>query len=92
MAPYKLWATKGPQIIYNISALVRSSVTKQIAPDSSQNELSFDLLTMYIGCTDVPLASFLFVLSLYGESGLDGYAILPCNVFINYDSVTNTIG
>ena len=33
MAPYKLWATKGSQIIYNISALVRSSTTKQIAPD-----------------------------------------------------------
>ena len=79
MAPYKLWATKGPQIIYNISALVRSSLTKQIAPDSSQNELSIDLLAIQIGCTDAPLASFL---SLYGESGLDGYAILPCNGFI----------
>lgn len=91
MAPYKLWATKGLQKIYNISALVGSTITKLIAPDSSQNELSIDLLTVQIGCTEVPLASFLFVLSLYGESGLGGYAVLPCNGFI-YDHVTNTVG
>ena len=45
---------------------------KQIALDSSLNELSIDLLTVQIGCTESLLASFLFVLSLYGES-LDGH-------------------
>ncbi len=68
-----------------------STITKLLAPDSSHNKLSIDLLTVQIGCTEVPLASFLFVLSLYGESGLGGYAVLPCNGFI-YDHVTNTIG
>ena len=42
MAPYKLWATKGPQIIYNISALVRRSITKQVEPDIA-HRMSFQL-------------------------------------------------
>ena len=55
-APYNPWAAKGLQKIYNILALIRNTITKQLAPDSSQNELSIDLLNVQIGCTEVPLA------------------------------------
>ena len=89
MAPYKLWATKGLQKIYNISALVGSTITKLIAPDNSQNELSIDHLTVKIGCTDVPLDSLLFVLSLYGET-LGGRGLIR-NGFC-YDRDTSTVG
>ena len=41
---------------------------KQIALDSSLKKLSTDALTVQIGCAELPLASFLFVLSFYGES------------------------
>ena len=41
---------------------------KQIALDSSLNKLSIDLLNVQIGFVKVPLALFLFVLSLYGKS------------------------
>ena len=41
---------------------------KQIELDSPRNKLSSDALTVQIGCTESPLASFLFVLSFYGES------------------------
>ena len=41
---------------------------KQIALDGSLNELSADALTLQIGCAESTLASFLFVLSFYGES------------------------
>ena len=40
---------------------------KQITLDSSQNELSIDLLTTQIGCMESLLALFWFVLSLYGK-------------------------
>ena len=50
---------------------------KQIALDSSLNELPIDLLTVQIGCTESPLALFLFVLSSYGESlSGHGFAVL----------------
>ena len=40
------------------------------------NELSIDLLTVQIGCTESPLALFLFVLSLYKETlGGHGFAM-----------------
>ena len=48
-----------------------TTLTKQIALDSSLNELSIDLLhilTVQISCAESPLASFLFVFNLYGES------------------------
>ena len=41
---------------------------KQIALDSPLKKLSSDALTVQIGCAESPLASFLFVLSFYGES------------------------
>ena len=41
---------------------------KQIALDSPLKKLSSDALTVKIGCAESPLASFLFVLSFYGES------------------------
>ena len=50
-----------------MSALVRSTLTKQIALDSLLNKLSIDLLNVQIGCVNVLLALFLFVLSLYGK-------------------------
>ena len=58
--------------MYNIAAPVRSTLTKQIALYSSLNELSIDPLTVQIGRTESPLASFLFVLNSYGES-VDGH-------------------
>ena len=63
--------------MYNISALVRSTVTKEIVLDSSLTELSIDLLTVQISCTEPPLALFLFVLNLYGESlGGHGFVVV----------------
>ena len=41
---------------------------KQIAVDSSMKKLSIEALTLQIGCAESPLASFLLVLSFYGES------------------------
>ena len=41
---------------------------KQISLDSPLKKLSSDALTVQIGCMESPLASFLFVLSFYGES------------------------
>ena len=41
---------------------------KKIALDSSLNELSTDALTVQNGSAEPLLASFLFVLSFYGES------------------------
>ena len=41
---------------------------KQITLDSPLKKLSSDALTVQIGCTESTLASFLFVLSFYGES------------------------
>ena len=41
---------------------------KQIAVDSSMKNLSIEVLTLQIGCAESPLASFLLVLSFYGES------------------------
>ena len=41
---------------------------KQSALDSPLNKLSSDALTVQIGCAELPLASFLFVLSFYRES------------------------
>ena len=40
---------------------------KQMTPDRSL-KLSIETLTMKIGRTESPLASFFFVLSFYGES------------------------
>ena len=47
---------------------------KQIAVDSSMKRLSTEVLTLQIGCAESPLASFLLVLSFYGES-LDGRGV-----------------
>ena len=44
---------------------------KQITVDSSMKMLSTEALTMQIGRAESPLASFLLVLSFYGE-GLGG--------------------
>ena len=41
---------------------------KQIAADSSMKKLSIEALTLQIGRAESPLASFLLVLSYYGES------------------------
>ena len=41
---------------------------KQIAVDSSMKKLSIEALTLQIGPSESPLASFLLVLSFYGES------------------------
>ena len=41
---------------------------KRIAVDSPMKKLSIEVLTLQIGCTESPLASFLLVLSFYGES------------------------
>ena len=57
-----------PSAIVNISALVRSTPMKQIAVDSSMKKLSTEALTLQTGHAESPLASFLLVLSFYGES------------------------
>ena len=51
----------------------------QIAVDSSMKKLSTEALTVQIGCAESPLASFLFVLSFYGESlgGCGFVTVLP---------------
>ena len=49
---------------------------KLIAVDSSIKRLSTEALTLQIGCAESPLASFLLVLSFYGES-LDGRGFVP---------------
>ena len=49
-------------------ALVRNTLTKQIALDSSLNGLSFDGLTVQIDSAESPLASFSFVLTFYGKN------------------------
>ena len=41
---------------------------KQMTVDRSLKKLSIETLTMKIGRAESPLASFLFVLSFYGES------------------------
>ena len=53
----------------------------KISLDSSLNELSTDALTMQNGSAEPLLASFLFVLSFYGESlgGCDFVMVLPTN-------------
>ena len=55
---------------------------KQIAVDSSMKKLSTEALTLQIGCAESPLASFLLVLSFYGESlgGRDFVTVLPAIV------------
>ena len=52
---------------------------KQIAVDSSMKKLSIEALTLQIGCAESPLASFLLVLSFYGESlgGRGFVTVLP---------------
>ena len=52
---------------------------KQITVDSSMKKLSTEALTLQIGRAESPLASFLLVLSFYGESlGGRGFAtVLP---------------
>ena len=52
---------------------------KQIAVDSSMKTLSTEALILQIGRAELPLASFLLVLSFYGESfGGRGFAtVLP---------------
>ena len=52
---------------------------KQSAVDSSMKKLSIDALTLQIGCAESPLASFLLVLSFYGESsgGRGFVTVLP---------------
>ena len=53
----------------------------KISLDSSLNELSTDALTMQNGSAEPLLASFLFVLSFYGESlgGRGFVTVLPTN-------------
>ena len=45
--------------------------------DRSLNKLCVDVLTVQIGSAELPLASLLFVLSLYGEilMGRNSYAL-----------------
>ena len=52
---------------------------KQIAVDSSLKKLSTDALTLQISLAESPLASFLLVLSFYGESlgGRGFVTVLP---------------
>ena len=52
---------------------------KQIAVDSSMKKLSTEALTLQIGPAESPLASFLLVLSFYGESlgGRGFVTVLP---------------
>ena len=51
------------------------TLMKQMTVDRSLKKLSIDTLTMKIGCTESPLASFLYVLSFYGETlGGHGFA------------------
>ena len=52
---------------------------KQIAVDSSMKKLSTEALTLQIGCAESPLASFLLILSFYGESlgGRGFVTVLP---------------
>ena len=52
---------------------------KQIAVDGSMKKLSIEALTLQIGCAESPLASFLPVLSFYGESlgGRGFVTVLP---------------
>ena len=52
---------------------------KQIAVDSSMKMLPIEALTLQIGPAESPLASFLPVLSFYGESlaGRGSVTILP---------------
>ena len=52
---------------------------KQIAVDSSMKTLSTEALTLQIGCAESPLASFLLILSFYGESlcGRGFVTVLP---------------
>ena len=52
---------------------------KQIVVDSSMKKLSIEVLTLQIGPAESPLASFLLVLSFYGESfGGGGFVtVLP---------------
>ena len=54
---------------------------EKIALDSSLNELSTDALTVQNGSAEPLLASFLFVLSFYGESlgGRGFVTVLPTN-------------
>ena len=50
---------------------------KEIALNSPLKRLSSDALTMQIGCAELPLASFLVVLSFYGEGlGGCGFAVV----------------
>ena len=52
---------------------------KQLAVDSSMKKLSTEALTSQIGCAESPLASFLLILSFYGESlgGRGFVTVLP---------------
>ena len=56
-------------------------LTKQIALDSPLNGLSFDVLIVQIGSVELLLASFLFVLSFYGEClGGRGSTTVLCTI------------
>ena len=61
---------------------------KQIVVDSSMKKLSTEALTLQIGPAESPLASFLLVLSFYGEKYR--WAWLR-NVFA-YDRVISAVG
>ena len=63
----------------NISALARSTLIKQITVDSSIKKLCTEVLTLQIGPVESLLASFLLVLSFYGESlgGRGFVTVLP---------------
>ena len=61
---------------------------KQMIVDRSLKKLSIETLIMKIGRAESPPASFLFVLSFYGES-LGGRGFVT--VFV-YDRVASTVG
>ena len=61
---------------------------KQIAVDSSMKKLSTEALTLQIGPAEPPLASFLLVLSFYGE----GFRWAWLHSGFAYDRVTSTMG
>ena len=63
---------------------------KQIAVDSSMKRLSTETLTLRINRAESPLASFLLVLSFYGESlGGRGFVTVLPTVAIG---VTSAVG
>ena len=67
---------QGPPVDHEyLSSLARNTLMKQITVDSSMKKLSTEAFTLQIGRTESLLASFLLVLSFYGESlGGRGFA------------------